>query len=464
MTYLTKLASFQLFLVVASQTQVQAFSPTFNPSMAPAFTSRCCRIHARTRTRLQSMVMNQNENQMEQEFKSLYNYPQPSVSSSDNGSPSFLRLIRTDTRWFELQTAVVSYFKPKSSDEEYQVDLFSMVHLADPLYYRQLLNATSQYEKVLYELIVDEDVVERDEAGWKRLKETLVPANDERVMAARNGFQAQLEAIDYCRENWFLADLDRKTIKTLQAQRGEGLPPNAFQAAMAGWGTGNFRRLPESLRDLIRKWLRAPIWLVPCPEGAMLMLDWAMSEKGSLSEVLMAMLDSVRSFNFRSLGKLAFGQLLVSGTMACDGPQTVIISERNKEAIHEILRLKEDGVKQTALLYGGLHGPDLDRRLRTQHGFQRGQTRWLTAWRIAVPEPQVSLENLVFLLATYLCLDGIDWLSTISSLAEEISNSRFDSAMVLAVAYLARHGILYYSVGRWFVAWDKPLFVDSNLQ
>jgi hypothetical protein len=111
-------------------------------------------------------------------------------------------------------------------------------------------------------------------------------------------------------ERWFLADLDRDTIQRLQRARGEGAAPNAAQTAAAGWGTGDFKALPEVARNLIRTWLRAPLWLVPtvprpapraaaprgptaatagrrqvpCPEGALLTLDWALSRRGALSE------------------------------------------------------------------------------------------------------------------------------------------------------------------------------------
>ena len=50
----------------------------------------------------------------------------------------------------------------------------SMVHLADPLYYKELEEATVGHDRVLYELIVDEDVTTQDATGWRRLKEPMV--------------------------------------------------------------------------------------------------------------------------------------------------------------------------------------------------------------------------------------------------------------------------------------------------
>ena len=50
----------------------------------------------------------------------------------------------------------------------------SMVHLADPLYYKELEEATAEHDRVLYELIVDQDVTTQDSTGWRRLKEPMV--------------------------------------------------------------------------------------------------------------------------------------------------------------------------------------------------------------------------------------------------------------------------------------------------
>jgi hypothetical protein len=83
-------------------------------------------------------------------------------------------------------------------------------------------------------------------SGAKRLKEPMLPAYDQKQLAGYHGLQAQLEAMDYMEENWVLADMDRQAIRRLQAQRGEGPPPNVLQAAMAGWGPGNLEILPRS--------------------------------------------------------------------------------------------------------------------------------------------------------------------------------------------------------------------------
>ena len=225
--------------------------------------------------------------------------------------------------------------------------------------------------------------------------------------------QAQLEALDYMKDKWVLADMERSAIHRLQSQRGEGPPPNLLQAAMAGWGPGNMQTVPS---DIIRTWLRLPLWLVPCPEGAMLALDWALSSRGLVSEVLTAMVDGAAKLDVRVVSKLAYAQLLVSGAMVCDGPQTVLMAERNSVALGEVARAQHDGCRRISLLYGGLHGPDLDIRLQRDLGYARAATEWTTAWRIAVPAPSATVSNVAGALSLYLSLDALDWILTIQGI------------------------------------------------
>lgn len=143
--------------------------------------------------------------------------------------------------------------------------------------------------------------------------------------------------------------------------------------------------------------------------------------------------------------------------MVCDGPQTVLIKERNAVALNEVTRAHAQGCKGTALIYGGLHGPDLDTRLQRDMGFQRTSIEWITAWRIAVPAPQTSVSTLAGALSLYLSLDALDWILTIQGIADSTAEAGgWDNALALAVAYVIRHALLYYSIGRWVISWERP--------
>ena len=67
------------------------------------------------------------------------------------------------------------------------LDLIGMLHLADPLYYRELQEITENHDRVLYELIVDKDVVDEDKSGCRRLTQRMNPALDQLQLAARHG-------------------------------------------------------------------------------------------------------------------------------------------------------------------------------------------------------------------------------------------------------------------------------------
>jgi len=60
------------------------------------------------------------------------------------------------------------------------------------------------------------------------------------------------------------------------------------------------------------------------------------------------------------------------------GPQTVLIAQRNAVAVEEVARAQAQGYRKTALLYGGLHGPDLDARLQREMGFKLKCVEWVT--------------------------------------------------------------------------------------
>lgn len=61
---------------------------------------------------------------------------------------------------------------------------------------------------------------------------------------------------------------------------------------------------------------------------------------------------------------------------------SVIIGERNKAAIEALRRAINDGHNKIAVLYGGGHMPDLDRRLREEFDVTPSFARWITAWSI----------------------------------------------------------------------------------
>jgi hypothetical protein len=64
---------------------------------------------------------------------------------------------------------------------------------------------------------------------------------------------------------------------------------------------------------------------------------------------------------------------------------TVLISERNRAALHVMRDQIKSGKKNLAIFYGAGHMEDMSERLEDM-GFTRGNTEWQTAWDIK-PKP-----------------------------------------------------------------------------
>ena len=60
----------------------------------------------------------------------------------------------------------------------------------------------------------------------------LAPTSDARELAAVHGLCAQLDALDLCRDGWFVADMPRAELVRLQAEAGEEAGPMAMPPAM----------------------------------------------------------------------------------------------------------------------------------------------------------------------------------------------------------------------------------------
>ncbi|CAM9752532.1 unnamed protein product [Phaeothamnion confervicola] len=166
--------------------------------------------------------------------------------------------------------------------------------------------------------------------------------------------------------------------------------------------------------------LRVALWLCPCPEADLLLLDWARAypRAGGVTSVLPAMVASALRGDFRTARKLGFAQQLVSSqsvaTAAGDGagdggggvsrggggdtramaasttltPTEAAMQMRNAVAVAEVARAATDGCRRVGILYGGLHMRDLQRRLlRGVPGqlpaLEPAGVRWETAWRVA---------------------------------------------------------------------------------
>jgi hypothetical protein len=182
----------------------------------------------------------------------------------------------------------------------------------------------------------------------------------------------------------------------------------------------------------------------------------------------MPVLESLFTGNLQEARQLVFGQMLVSG-QSSSSDEKVLIGKRNEQAMHvleECLKKKDGNNNKYALLYGGMHCPDLQKRLSNM-GFSRTKTSWRTAWSVQVPSfgtgkgdafsvtssPTAIGIGLV-ILPLYFCIGGLDWISTLQEVANSVDGDSVADALFVLGLYLVRHVMLYLGLAKFVVEWD----------
>ena len=232
-----------------------------------------------------------------------------------------------------IQTATVQLKKP--SGEE--VKLVGSVHIAEPGYFTALEHACEGCDVVLHEMITSQQNVLSDDSSpsWHResLCTALAATPALRQMALMHGLEPQLDRMNfYGRPNWYLSDITREKLTSLQKARGEktlddvnssipGLNHIAELAQVFWEGfTSRGKVLPKflfmkgGLSSIPFRFLRLVMWLTPAPELQLLLLDWARQypPAGGFSKILRSMVGAVVHGDVLTLRRLAFSQMLTS--------------------------------------------------------------------------------------------------------------------------------------------------------
>ena len=431
----------------------------------------------------------------------------------------YLRLVELSDGSWELQSATAAFRRP--GGEPLEVSLAATVHVGDASYYQGLQDeCESSYDCVLFELITAEENLKpgpwptpRDPPGDRpsspassassassssssassssssspflpQLAADLTPTEEARDLAGVHGLLAQLDAVDFRRPAWYVADVPKAELVRMQEAAGErplaGSPASSSSTAgvrakaAAAASSGS---LPPALEALLvtargragggpaRQFTRAMCWLVPCPEAHLLLLDWVWGG-GRPAPVLGAMLDSLAGGKLEAVRRLAFAQMIVSaqakGAVGGGADVPVLVSKRNDVAV-ECLRkaMTAPGVRKIGLLYGGLHMPGLAKEL-AELGLEPSTQRWRAVWRVEAPSRSPLTRWLA--LPTLLALDGTDWAATITDAAEYVGRGSVGAALAACALYVVRHGAVYYSLGKWVLEWNKQLFDDRETQ
>ena len=270
----------------------------------------------------------------------------------DEEEPEFLRFVRTGDREGHVDTAIVSY----RMEDGQQVDLVSVIHIADRDYYRKLNQRFRSYDAVLYEMVKPPEV-----SGRRRPTKPPSRAEEGRMASYRllGGMQQgmksilelefQTDVVDYARPNFVHADMDSLTFARRQKQKGESLFSLMLRSAIEDYKLqlAGKKRAP-GLGDLLS--------IVFSEESRAHSIKWIIAQEMNHLEEMLAGVDG-----------------------GGDGEGSVILSERNRVAMRVLDEQLAEGKKRIAIFYGAGHMPDLEKRILSRGGERTGR-EWFTAW------------------------------------------------------------------------------------
>ena len=316
--------------------------------------------------------------------------------------------------------------------------------------------------------------------------------------------------MDYAQPKWIHADLTRQEILQ-QAGKGERQATNnqpiwALASEAPTWPGAEAifalfrpstpstplsspvtRRLFSNLflpGNALAGLLRALFWVtVPSPELSVMLLDWSSilpRPTGGVSQVAMPVMESLLSGNLQEARQLIFGQMLVSG-QGSSVNEKLLIGKRNEHAVNVLAKSLGQGGKH-AVLYGGMHCPDLQQKLVSM-GFVPIKTQWRTAWSVQVPSfgtgksrgrgdglmetfaasssPTAIAVGLV-ILPLYFLIGGLDWIESLREVAISVNDGSTVDAFFVLGLYLVRHVMLYLGLAKFVVEWDGGRSLFGN--
>jgi hypothetical protein len=424
---------------------------------------------------------------------SLSSSSRPTIASPalDSGSSNdtYLRWRKDGDTW-NIETAVTSFQRGGQS-----VELHAQVHFADKSYfdYYNSPQFDGSLDTVLFELLVDDDLLQYEGGRW-RVKTPIMASPNDQNLAKQYGWECQASQVDYTNAKWIHADLSRQEFlrltETDSAAKGQPLwklasgpasssaAAEAVSALLVGPPTLSYsnpllkRRLFTNLflpGGNFATALRALLWMtVPCPELSILLLDWSSLLKGgsnpnALSEVALPILSSMVKFDIPQIRRFLFGQVLMSSNNAKRAVKdessawSLLVTKRNDRALDVLKTTLSDSAPDSsaALLYGSSHCPDLHARL-VADGFGPTKTTWRTAWSVRENEEDSAfIPAIMAVLVFYLGVGALDWVATIGDVSQGwVDSDVADSGAAMGL-YLVRHVLLYIGLSKFLVDWTN---------
>jgi hypothetical protein len=374
-------------------------------------------------------------------------------------------------------------FKKTTNKSQIEVDLYSMVHVADSKFYDSIEERCKAYDTVLYEMITSPKNYEVIN-GFKRLNTTLF-SPQAASLASQFQLSSQLD-MNMLQCNWYIADLDADYIYKLEKEQNSKVTGRFISSLFNGRSDERLTLKRFFISDsILTTAMRMFSNLLPCPELSAVMIDWSRTQAGGVPDIIWPILNIATKGQFSIARKIIFCQELVTGLIdsgdwggASLSNTNIRVNTRNTEVIRVLSNLIQEETitsnpRKIAILYGAFHINDLSSKLQ-QSGFQLIGSADITAWDIPLSDNTSSKDiSLLSQVATaitastlYLLLGAIDWYFLFDLIAEsikEILNGDVQMNAVLLgigyfITYIQRHSMLYNKVSSIGVQWQRGLF------
>lgn len=289
---------------------------------------------------------------------------EPEKAAAKRPEMEFIRLRKDGRRLMAMETNVVRYTDsiryPGST-----VDLIGAIHLADPEYYDKLNELFSTYDVLLYEAVKDEnaDIGARrrprggagssDDISGDTMVGLSVISTLQLGMKDALGLEYQMDGVDYAKKNFVHADMTTKEFQASMQRRGE-----SFGGMM----------LKEMGKAMQKGQTTNPI--------------------AQQIDLMFSLMSTDREIRLRRIFASELAKAGADEAFADADGESTIITERNKKALRVLEDQLESGKKKIGIFYGAAHLPDMERRLMQDFYFQRGDVKWLPAWKLRREKPK----------------------------------------------------------------------------
>ncbi len=243
-----------------------------------------------------------------------------------------------------LETSMVTY---RSENENLEVTLIGAIHLGEKAYYEELNTNFKNYDVVLYEVVAEEGtrpggVAERNGSIISLLQYS---------MARAMNLEFQLHYIDYSPENMVHADMTPQEFSDAMKARQESFLTMYLRTV--GYAIGNQNARQDAKQVLA---------------DAQNLRELAFGQNKSLT---------LKRMMATEMGDLNQSIAPIEGK---DG--SAILTDRNAKVVRILREQMDAGKQKIAIFYGAAHLPDFARQLENEFQLQRGDIRWLKAWKL----------------------------------------------------------------------------------